>query len=46
MPKLMQLQPLSSWLSLDVVFGAMASMYFFQELFHEIIFNIVEVSIY
>jgi hypothetical protein len=34
MPKLIQLQPLSSWLSLDVVFGAMASMYFFQELVH------------
>ncbi len=34
MPKLMRLQQLFSWLSLDVVFGAMASMYFFQELFH------------
>jgi hypothetical protein len=30
----MQLQLLFSWLSLDVVFGAMASMYFFQELVH------------
>jgi hypothetical protein len=34
MPKLMRLQLLFSWLSLDVVFGAMASMYFFQELVH------------
>jgi len=34
MPKLMRLQLLFSWLSLDVVFGAMASMYFFQELIH------------
>ena len=30
----MRLQLLFSWLSLDVVFGAMASMYFFQELVH------------
>ena len=30
----MRLQQLFSWLSIDVVFGAMASMYFFQELFH------------
>jgi hypothetical protein len=34
MGKLIRLQQLFSWLSLDVVFGAMASMYFFQELFH------------
>lgn len=34
MAKLMRLQQLFSWLSLDVVFGAMASMYFFQELLH------------
>lgn len=34
MPKLMRLQLLFSWLSLDVVFGAMASMYFFQEFVH------------
>ena len=34
MPKLIRLQLLFSWLSLDVVFGAMASMYFFQELVH------------
>ncbi len=30
----MRLQLLFSWLSMDVVFGAMASMYFFQELVH------------
>ena len=30
----MRLQLLFSWLSLDVVFGAMASMFFFQELVH------------
>lgn len=30
----MRLQLLFSWLSLDVVFGAMASMYFFQKLVH------------
>jgi hypothetical protein len=34
MGKLIRLQQLFSWLSLDVVFGAMASMYFFQELVH------------
>jgi hypothetical protein len=34
MRKLIRLQLLFSWLSLDVVFGAMASMYFFQELVH------------
>lgn len=34
MSKLIQPQLLFSWLSLDVVFGAMASMYFFQELLH------------
>ncbi|MDA1267737.1 MAG: hypothetical protein O2829_01420 [Bacteroidetes bacterium] len=34
MKKLLQLHLLFSWLSLDVVIGAMASMYFFQELVH------------
>ena len=34
MPKLLRLKLLFSWLSLDVVFGALASMYFFQELVH------------